>query len=194
MNDFREKYHRHSLRLRDYDYSQSGAYFITICTKNKECLLGEIINGKTPLVRLSPVGKIVRKFWLEIPEHFPNVELDEFVIMPNHIHGIIIIKDSVGAIHELPLLQLFRRKMLIPKIVGWYKMRSAKHINTIRRTPGMSVWQRNYYEHIIRNEESLNRIREYIINNPIKWEIDKENPKNISRKVIRNSQEKTHKG
>ncbi len=100
MNDFREKYHRHSLRLRDYDYSKSGAYFITICTKNKECLLGEIIDDNISLIRLSPFGEVVRKFWLEIPEHFLNVELDEFVIMPNHIHGIIIIKDSVGAIHE----------------------------------------------------------------------------------------------
>ena len=141
MNDFSEKYKRHSLRLRDYDYSRSGAYYITICTKNKECLLGEIITDKTPLIRLSPIGGIVRKFWLEIPEQFRNVELDEFVIMPNHIHGVIII-NPVGAIHELPLQsQQPRRQMLIPKIVGWYKMNSAKHINAIRKTPGMPVWQ-----------------------------------------------------
>ena len=98
--------------------------------------------------------------------------MDEFIIMPNHIHGIIFI---VGAIHELPL-QKYRRKMLLPKVIGYFKMNTAKQFNQILNRTGQPFWQRNYYEHIIRNEKELNRIREYIQNNPLKWELDRENP------------------
>ncbi|MGC8770001.1 MAG: transposase [Brevinematia bacterium] len=206
-----EIHHRRSIRLKGYDYSQPGAYFITLCVKNRENLFGTISNGQ---IQLNDYGKITQKYWLEIPSHFPDVSLDEFVIMPNHFHGIVIINEIeekvgayVGAIHELPqrkpqplpqrnpkpeLPQPFpqrkpqpspnsqediqspkiRRKMTIPKIVGRFKMNSAKEINLLRNTPGTSVWQRNYYEHIIRNEKELNNIRKYIINNPLHWEMD----------------------
>ncbi|MBL7074123.1 transposase [candidate division KSB1 bacterium] len=182
------KHHRRSIRLKEYDYSQAGVYFITICTKNRECLFGRVVNG---LMELSPFGVIAHQFWFEIPKHFDNVELDEFNAMPNHIHGIIEITSdnqiayNVGAIRELPLpklpIHVQRRKMLIPRIVGYYKMNTAKRINQMRNTPGIPVWQRNYYEHIIRNEDDLNKIRRYIINNPIKWESDRENPKKIKQ-------------
>ncbi|MCX7984388.1 MAG: hypothetical protein N3A63_05755, partial [Bacteroidetes bacterium] len=115
----------------------------------------------------------------------PNVTLDEFVIMPNHIHGVIIINenDIVGAIHELPLQDIKQRRLMtLPKIIGRFKMNVGKHINQLRNTPGIPVWQRNYYEHIIRNEKELNTIREYIINNPLQWEIDSENPINKNGK------------
>jgi REP element-mobilizing transposase RayT len=175
-------HHRRSIRLKDYDYSQEGIYFITICTLNHEQLFGDIIDEK---MFLNEFGKIVNGFWLKIPENFPNVQLDEYIIMPNHIHGII----TVGAIHELPLqndlpqcnelpqqqnVRIHRRKMLLPKIIGKFKMQSAKQINKIRNTLGIAVWQRNYYKHIIRHENELNRIREYIVNNPLKWKLEKE--------------------
>ena len=142
---------------------------------------------------LNDLGKIIEAEWLNIPGNYLNIELDEFIIMPNHLHGIVIINDViniigaihgddslfVGAIHELPLQSgLARRKMLIPKIIGFFKMNSAKQINHNLNRTGTSVWQRNYYDHIIRNEQSLNRIRQYIYNNPGNWPLDPENPNN----------------
>ena len=118
---------------------------------------------------------------MEIPVNYPNVTLDKFVIMPNHVHGIIMIlgnDESVGAIHESPLRNtpLQRRKMTLRKIMGRFKMNTAKYINKLRNSPGVSVWQRNYWEHVIRDDNDLNRIREYIVNNPLQWEMDDENP------------------
>ncbi len=191
MDFEKNKYHRRSIRLKHYDYSQPGAYFITICTHHHKCIFGEIFDGK---IRLNEYGKTVERCWTAIPENFPGTELDRYVIMPNHIHGIIVINDTidknhhpnpppnnvranhelpnnVGAIHELPL-QSERRQMTIPKIIGRFKMNSAKEVNQIRKTMGFPLWQRNYYEHIIRNEREMYKIREYIINNPLKWEFD----------------------
>jgi REP element-mobilizing transposase RayT len=163
-------HHRRSIRLQGYDYSQNGAYYVTLCTQNRECLFGEIVNGE---MILNEYGKIVEQCWNNLSNHYDNIELDAYVIMPNHFHGIIFITDNVRAIHELPLLPQQspqqRRKMLLPKIIGRFKMNSAKQINLMRNTPGISVWQRNYYEHIIRNDKSLENIRNYIINNPSKW-------------------------
>mgnify|MGYP000864351402 FL=1 len=166
------KYNRRSIRLKNYDYSSPGAYFITIVTNNRQYLFGEIVNNE---MILNEYGEIANKYWYEIPKHYTNTQLDEYVIMPNHIHGIIFI---VGAIHELPLQQnefpqlIQRRKMLLPKIIGRFKMNAAKQINQIRQNHGIPVWQRNYYEHIIRNDNELNKIREYIINNPLTWQTD----------------------
>jgi len=168
-----------SLRLKEYDYSRLGAYFITICTYEKECIFGKVENE---YMLLNQFGKIVLEFWNNLPERYANIKLDSFVIMPNHVHGIIKIIDTVGAIHELPLQtantnqKTKRRRMLIPKVVGYFKMNSAKQINTIRNSTDIPVWQRNYYEHIIRNENKLNKIREYIHNNPLKWHLDRDNP------------------
>jgi REP element-mobilizing transposase RayT len=163
--------------LREYDYSQTGAYFITICTHERICLFGDIMNGE---MRLNDAGWIVQQCWDQIPEHSPHVELGEFIVMPNHVHGIIVIAETpnVGARHAVPLPEKFCKPVpgSIPTIVRSFKSAVTKRINELRNTPGAPVWQRNYYEHIIRNEESLNRIRKYIANNPTQWELDRENP------------------
>ncbi len=186
--------YRHSIRLENYDYSQYGAYFITICTYKKKEIFGKIVDGK---MILNEYGEIVLKVWNTISEHFENIELDQFVIMPNHIHGIIIINEHVGAIHELPVQKAVglstqkslnsarnrrveRRKMLLPKIVGFFKMNVSKLIHLKGITN--AVWHRNYYEHVICKEHELNKIREYIFNNPLKWELDRENPKNFQKR------------
>ncbi|HPD60876.1 MAG TPA: transposase [Thermodesulfobacteriota bacterium] len=163
-------HHRKSIRLRHYDYSKPGAYFITICTHNRECLFGKIIGRK---MVLNNKGKITRHYWLEIPRHFPNVVLDEYIIMPNHVHGIIVLDNSVGARHAVPLHQTeqFGRptRKSIPTIIRSFKSAVTHQINQI---PGASVWQHNYYEHIIRNEIELNKARGYIVYNPINWSTD----------------------
>ncbi|MDI6767834.1 MAG: transposase [Bacteroidota bacterium] len=158
-------------RLKEYDYSLDGSYFVTICTKNREDLFGHIIGDTMQLKR---DGKIVKECWEELPKHYPTIMLDEFVIMPNHVHGIIIIiNDIVGARHASPLQ---RKHVSLGTIIGSFKSATTKRINEIRKTTSISIWQRNYYDHIIRNEKSLCRIREYIRTNPERWTCDKENP------------------
>jgi putative transposase len=185
---------RSSLRLPDYDYSLPGAYFVTLVTSLREHLFGEIKDGE---VRLNDMGKIVWEVWRSLPIRYPNISLDEAVVMPNHFHGIVIIEEKpvaaiqsepVAAIHELPLrrelpspqqtdetLRLARRKMLLPKIIGYLKMNSAKRVNILFHCPGTHIWQRNYYEHIVRNDRAFNAIRYYIQSNPARWETDEEN-------------------
>ena len=168
---------RKVIRLKEYDYSQAGGYFITTCTYNREYLFGQVVNYQ---MMLNKTGETVKQWWLKLEDKFINVKLDNYVVMPNHIHGIIVVieKDKVGAIHELPLQSgmMLRRQMLIPKTVGYFKMNSAKYINRLRDAMGHPLWQRNYYEHVIRNENELDRITEYIQNNPLKWDLDRENP------------------
>jgi len=177
-----EEHHRRSIRLKDYDYSQIGAYFVTIGTYNKDCVLGKMNNTE---VQLSSVGKIAIKFWLEIPKHFDHVQLDEFVLMPNHIHGIIIIRE-VGVQNFEPLQKRNRFQKITPRSIGSiiraYKS-SVKHWCKENDYESFK-WQRNYYEHVIRNEDDLRRIREYIVNNPLIWELDSENPENIKSKKL----------
>ena len=180
---------RRSIRLQNYDYSSPGAYFVTVCTENKGNALGEIIGDE---MQLNELGRIVEECWIDLPNRIPNIKLDEFAIMPNHVHFILIITPpnaaergvgahTVGAIHELPLRcvvdksvehRIDRRRMLLPKTVGRFKMVSSKRINQIRKLPGVKFWQRNYYEHVIRTEADLNAIRQYIRNNPANWERD----------------------
>ena len=181
---------RRSIRLPGYDYAQAGAYFITLCTYNREWLFGEISDGE---MRLNKMGQIVMGVWLETPAHFPHIELGEFVVMPNHIHGIIVINDSVGVRHAEPLpnpahdpvrarhavppqgqLEQFGKPTVgaIPTIVRSFKSAITKRINEHRKTPGALVWQRNYWEHVIRDEKSLSQIAAYIANNPAQWELD----------------------
>ena len=179
---------RKQIRLKGYDYSEAGGYFITICTFNREYLLGKISDQG---IVLNNTGEIAEKWWLKLGNKFANVTLDYHVIMPNPIHGIIMIsegKNDVGAIHELPLHRdrIERRRMLIPKVIGYFKMNSAKHINRLRDAMGYPLWQRNYYEHVIRNENELSRVREYIQNNPLKWELDRENPFSKNYKLDHN--------
>ncbi len=182
----REIHHRRSIRLKEYDYSQAGAYFVTICTWDRECLFGDIVNCRgNSRIALNKHGKVAKEYIGRIKDRFDNVYIEEYIIMPNHIHAIIFIDQSVGVIHELPPHASFaerrkhRRQMLLPQIIGWFKMNASKSINQIRGTEGRPVWQKNYYEHVVRNEKELRSIQEYIINNPLQWELDENNPVNI---------------
>jgi putative transposase len=173
-------HHRRSIRRRGYDYSLAGAYFVTICIKNRDCLLGEIGNDK---VYLSRMGNIVKESWMKIPVHFKDVRLDQFVIMPNHLHGIIVIqrkpsKDTDVLPPDVDSINK-RRALDLGQILAYFKYQSTKIINELRDTPGFPVWQRNYYEHIIHDEEEMKKYRKYIIENIVNWDTDKENPINV---------------
>ena len=204
-------HNRHSIRLRDYDYSQAGLYFITICCHERQCLFGEIIDGE---MKLNDVGIAATQCWNEIPEHFPNATLHEYVIMPNHVHGIIELsqitslanqtpapgaediqplhvaitgrhtnkshnKDhNVGAEYFQPCNNTSPRNQFqklisgsIGSIIKGYKIGVTKWARA--NTNNYTVWQRNYHEHIVRNEQSYRTISEYIITNPQRWEHDK---------------------
>ena len=167
------KYHgrgRQSIRLPGYDYAQPGAYFITVCTYHRIHLFGEIAND---IVRLSEFGHLVQAVWDDLPNHYAHVVTDAFVIMPNHIHGIIVLDPPIGAgLKPAPT----KGNHGLTEIVRGLKTFSARHINKRRNTTGTHIWQRGYHEHIIRNDGSIDRIREYIVNNPMKWGIDRENP------------------
>jgi len=170
--------------LKGYDYSQPGAYFVTICTQDHLLLFGDIVDGK---MLLNDAGLMVQTVWKGLSRRFPNIRSDVYVVMPNHFHAIVIILD-VGA----PLVGAQNRADTRPgagtrpaptlgDIVGAFKsLTTNEYIRGVRRFgwtpfPGR-LWQRNYYEHIVRNEDELERIREYIVNNPIRWHLDRENP------------------
>jgi len=248
------KHHRRSIRLKEYDYTKAGAYFLTIVTQDRVCLFGEVVDGE---MRLNDVGDMVHQEWTNLPNRFPNIDLDAFIVMPNHIHGIIVITDAtpivgaglvpaqlVPAQHDdaaitsgaitsgattrvAPTNAQHDDAAITPRATTRVAPTNAQHddaaitsgattsrattsgaitsgattrvaptvgnivgafksITTVRYTHGVKhygwlpfrgrLWQRNYYEHIIRNEGSLHRIREYIINNQSRWEMDKENP------------------
>jgi len=190
MNDENNQSRRKNLRLENYDYSLTGAYFLTICTEHMKCLFGDIANGA---MELNELGSAVERAWLSIPEHFPRAELDEYVVMPNHLHGIVSLMPETGAVIPKEFFSSPRwtdsspdskRKSFkrgpkpgsIPAIVGAFKATASRRINELRGTPNRPVWQRNYYEHIIRSERSLLRIREYVANNPLRWTLDRLNP------------------
>jgi putative transposase len=173
---------RRSIRLKGYDYSADGAYFITICVRNRECLLGEINDGQ---MILNEYGSIVRDVWEDLPDRVSDIDLDEYIIMPNHFHAIISIDKSPESTEIQKDLDVddikARRKMILPKVVGRFKMLTAKAINQSREIEG-SFWQRNYYERVIRSEEDCQIVRQYIINNPVKWEMDEHHPVRGSNK------------
>jgi putative transposase len=163
---------RKSPRLSDYDYSQGGAYFVTVCIKGRECLLGKVVEG---ILHLNDAGEIVGKWWVKLASRFHSTQVDSFyVVMPNHFHGIIIKSDEpLEGGHLGPPLQ---------KMVQWFKtMSTNEYIHGIKEYgwPPFkgNLWQRSFYEHVIRNAESLNRIREYIATNPQRWDLDRENPR-----------------
>jgi len=165
---------RRSIRLSGYDYTQPGAYFVTIVTHRRRHLFGEITAGH---MRLSDRGRIVDACWRRIPCIYQNVEIDEFTIMPNHIHGIVVISENVGATHWVAPTNAgsHLNSKSIGSIIGQFKSSATKIINSSRCIPTPHVWQRNYFEHIVRNECELSKIREYIRNNPLQWDIDVEN-------------------
>jgi putative transposase len=184
-----QKHHRRSIRLQGYDYSQAGAYFITFCTHQRECLFGEIVNGQ---MQLNQFGVIVAEEWLRSPTIRQEIELDAWVIMPNHFHGIVVITQNiVGANGNSPLTngnspltkvsaQRMKPRSLSSLVVG-FKAAVTKKINTIRHLNDVPIWQRNYYEHIIRDENSLQKLRQYITDNPLSWEMDQLHPNNPSK-------------
>ena len=194
------KHRRRSIRLREYDYSQPGAYFVTIGTQNGECLFGAIVEGE---MVLNEAGQMVEGVWAELPRYYLGIGVYVFVIMPNHIHGIITIQpptvgtgpctcpdDTPARSDDTPAMghpppptgQLQRvaptRRMALPDVVHRFKTLTTKRYadavkhNGWKPFPGR-LWQRNYWEHVVRNERELHRIREYIVNNPAKWELDR---------------------
>lgn len=164
---------RKNIRLGNFDYSNAGAYFITICTAYRRRIFGRVEDGS---VVPSEAGQIVESCWIGIPHYFPHAELDDFVIMPNHVHGIIIIYGDDGKIsdtattvgrarHVSPL----RNTPALGSMIGAFKSAVTRQMNTRHNTAGRQIWQRGYYEHIIRDEHDLNRVRAYILANPIRW-------------------------
>jgi len=168
------KYHRRSIRLSGFDYSHPGSYFITLCTRGKSPLFGEIVDGE---MRLNDMGKMVEQEILKTESIRDNIEIDKYVIMPNHVHLIIVIWSRKGTARRAPTVERFGKPVpnSIPSIIRSLKSAATKRINQYYHTPGQSIWQRNYYEHVIRDEKELNRIRRYVINNPAKWTYDIEN-------------------
>jgi REP element-mobilizing transposase RayT len=175
--------HRRSIRLKGYDYTQPGAYFVTLVTADRACLFGEILEGE---IWPNPIGKIVEKCWYDLERHFPTISLDEFILMPNHLHGIICMGEAsaslkrnfqpVFAADASPQRPIGTAPGSLGAIIQNFKSVSTRKINQVLGNSGQKVWQRNYYERIIRDEAELNRIRQYILNNPIRCELDNEYP------------------
>jgi len=184
-----ERHRRRSVRLAGYDYASPGAYFVTVCTYGRRCVFD------APEFR-----DVVEATWRGMIVHFPDAKADEFVVMPNHVHGILWILEAngvgvqharqaesqsvVGARHASPLLGYAVRPSRaaagsLGAIIGSFKSAVTKRLNEIQGTPGAPVWQRNYYERVIRDEDELDRVREYILLNPLKWDFDRENPRQI---------------
>jgi putative transposase len=178
---FKNKYRIASARLKGWDYRSAGYYFVTICTQNRQHFFGEVLDGA---VHLSPLGEIAAQFWAEIPSHHAGVGLEEFVIMPHHMHGIIVIVAS-AAVETLHATSLRDPKMsaISPKagslgvIVRSYKS-AVSHWAGLNGMASFE-WQPRFYDHIIHDEKSFNQIRQYISNNPSQWESDRENPANL---------------
>lgn len=201
MNDSQGIRHRCSLRLKGYDYSQEGAYFVTICAHGKVCLFGDVIGSE---MIVNEPGRKVQAVWDDLPVHYPHVATDAFVVMPNHVHGVIVIRaggcEAAGypPAHAVDFNPDHVEKQAgfkpdhvemraglkpaptvrhgLPEIIRGFKTFSARMINEFRKTSGTPVWQRNYYDHIIRNDADYDRIAEYIANNPQRWEEDSLHP------------------
>jgi putative transposase len=193
------KDHRRSIRLGGYDYSQAGMYFVTLCTMNRDFIFGDVSGGA---MHSNQFGEIVSKWWYELPNYYAPVELDEFVVMPNHINGVIVITDSSGAgpspanvgagVSPLGCGESSRpnagstpsrlsAKRTLGQLVGYFKFQITKEINQLAHTGYAKVLQRDYYEHIIRSERERDAIADYIRNNPGNWGDDLDNPANFPR-------------
>ena len=209
MNFNSDIHHRSSIRLKGYDYSQEGMYFVTICARDRECMFGKVVEGE---MRLNEVGKVICGVWETLPKRFPNTHVDFFVVMPNHIHGIIVINENgrggdppalnvLQSVIEIPTIDEFHNTHLSTGIepngraggspplrrynlghrIAYFKYQTTRFINLENNSKGLRVWQRNYHEHIIRNEDELTRIRTYIQNNPLQWALDENNPENFKK-------------
>ncbi|MFZ2096947.1 MAG: transposase [Anaerolineales bacterium] len=188
---------RRSIRLKEYDYSQPGAYFVTLVTKGRLNLFGEIIEGE---MKVNQYGKIVQLTWKDLPRYYSYITLEAFIVMPNHVHAIVIIDadatsrgGSSQTGESIPVKSISgrliksedgktrpydQRRHGLPEIIRALKSYSARRINQVRHLSGETVWQRNYYEHIIRNQRELGQIRLYIMENPRQWAQDQEKPQN----------------
>ena len=168
--------HRRSIRLPGYDYRQAGAYFVTICAQGRALLFGEIRGDE---MELNDAGQMLVSQWQALPQRFPNVRLDAFVVMPNHVHGIIVLVDANTSHDDVGATLVVAPSL--GDVVGAYKslttVEYTRGVNASGWTPfNGRLWQRNYYEHVVRNEAALDDIRQYIIHNPAKWAEDEENP------------------
>ena len=200
-----ERHHRQSIRLRGFDYSSAGAYFMTLCTQNRACLFGDVADG---IMVLNSAGQMVDDWWIALNQKFSGIQTDESVVMPNHFHGIIIINPlPVGT--DLPVCpepgigDVTDREFFysedggehigdehigspLPRVMQWFKTMTTNHyIRGVKDNGWLPfekrVWQRNYYDHIIRNEADLIRIQTYIRNNPASWQVDQLHPQNPSQ-------------
>jgi putative transposase len=191
-------HHRRSIRLKGYDYRQAGGYFVTIVTQGRDALFGEVINGE---MILNDAGEMIVRWWLELPNKFPNINVDIFVVMPNHFHGIIsiiedadanVVGDDLRVVPDLhdddrgehagsPGQDQQRPNAPLSQIIQWFKtMTTNEYIRGVKQLGWKpfngKIWQRDYYEHIIRSEAEADRIARYIESNPAQWNNDKENP------------------
>lgn len=164
---------RRSIRLPHYDYAQRGVYFITLCVQHRRSLFGDVIDGSMVLKNL---GEIVATEWRRTSEIRPNIVVDEFVVMPNHLHGLIVMEPLRRGVSHTPGGKFRSPAQTVGAIVRGFKGSTTRLINELQGTPGVMLWQRNYYEHIVRDDRELQRIREYIANNPAQWALDRENP------------------
>jgi len=192
-----QKHHRRSIRLQGYDYSSAGAYYVTIVAWQRECLFGEVVNRE---MRLNKVGKIVEWEWLELSKRLSYISLGAHMVMPNHFHGILFIHEDVGATRqgrsmsqpkEEPLQTMIPagiggsplpngpKPASLGAILAQFKSRVTKRIWKVPELKETPIWQRNYYEHVIRNETDLQNKTDYIESNPLLWNDDDENPINI---------------
>ena len=179
MTKFKDKYRVESARLRGWDYTSAGWYFITICTHQRACVFGRVVNGD---IELSPLGEIAYQYWAEIPDHNPGVEIDAFTIMPNHTHGIIVIPERPAAVETSPATPVETQpaaslqSAIAPK-AGSLSATVRSYKSAVTRWAGLNgydsfAWQSRFHDHIIRDEPELNRIQRYIHDNPLKWTLD----------------------
>ncbi|MEW6490588.1 MAG: transposase [Thermodesulfobacteriota bacterium] len=164
--------HRRSSRLPSFDYAQAGAYFVTVCTAGRRLVFGTVAG---PTVDLNGVGRIIEEEWKRTAVLRPGVELDAFVVMPNHLHAVVLLPCG-GSASAADRLRFQRSPRTLGSLVAGFKAAATARVNALRGTPGASVWQRGYFEHVVRDDAALDRIRTYISDNPLQWSLDRENP------------------
>src|SRR4051794_33458773 len=165
---------RRSIRLRDYDYTRNGAYFVTVCTNNRLCLFGEIEDG---VVRLSPIGQVADTAWSELPQHTPDLMLDVWVVMPNHLHGILVLPGSIARHSTSTKVPQGPNAGSLGAVIGGFKSAVSRTVKMANLSPDRPLWQRNYFERIIRDDRELDATRSYIDTNPIRWDADPDHPR-----------------
>lgn len=163
-------HHRRSIRLRGYDYTQEGAYFVTTTVNHLDIRFAKISDG---ILKLNPYGRLVASEWYALGRKFPHVVPDQHIVMPDHFHGILFLfpkEDKASVLANQQQLPKGTQPGSLSAMIQHFKSVTTRRINKNRRTPGERVWQRNFYERIIRNEKELNAIRDYIHDNPIRWQ------------------------